>query len=190
MSSKQTKMMKCALFTMSLLTCGLLLGSAAGAPPLPAATTLHSLVARADAKTYRVRLEAYSSGTLVESTEITFVASDELAARNEIGNAEAAFARSLNNRNKPWNRITHVLLSVNAVSTETASLANEFSYTATCTIKCQGNVCKQVCEAGTVFAIDAADAKFKAEAKLRQEASREGGSIVEGTVTVTVTIKF
>ena len=67
--------------------------------------------------------------------------------------------------------------------------AKEFSFTASCTVKCVGGQCKQHCESGTIFAIDERDAKFQAELKLRQEASREG-TVVEGTVSVSVTVKF
>ena len=70
MSSKQTKILKCALASVSLMM--LCLGSAAGAARPSVPTPPHSLALhRTQAKLYRVRLEAYSSGTLVETTEIT-----------------------------------------------------------------------------------------------------------------------
>src|SRR5438874_210584 len=68
-------------------------------------------------------------------------------------------------------------------------VAKQFSFTASCTVKCTGGQCKQYCDSGTVFAIDERDAKFQAELKLRQDAGREG-TVVEGTVSVSVTIKF
>jgi hypothetical protein len=68
-------------------------------------------------------------------------------------------------------------------------VAKEFSFTASCTIKCVGGQCKPYCESGSIFAIDERDAQLKAELKLRQDASREG-TVVEGTVSVFVTLKF
>ncbi len=84
-----------------------------GAGEAPVSAAPFPSTSRAAVKTYQVRLDAYNVGTFVESRSIGFTASSELEARNAIGNAQAAFARSLNARGKRWNRITHVLLSVN-----------------------------------------------------------------------------
>lgn len=70
-------------------------------------------VAHAETHTYRVRLNAYCSGKLVESCEVSFSAATEIEFRNAVGNAQAVFGRSLNQRGKCWNRISYVLLSVN-----------------------------------------------------------------------------
>jgi hypothetical protein len=71
-----------------------------------------ALMARAEVQTYRVRLEAYYVGTFVESREVSFSASNELEFRIAVGNAQAVFGQSLNERGKRWNRISFVLLSV------------------------------------------------------------------------------
>jgi hypothetical protein len=76
------------------------------------------------------------------------------------------------------------------VPSEAARFAEkEFSFKAKCTIKCVGGQCREYCEGGSVFAIDEGDARFKAELQLRRDAGREG-TVVEGTVEVSVKLKF
>jgi hypothetical protein len=71
-----------------------------------------TLTAAAEVHTYHVRLDAYNVGTLVEQREVSFSAATEVEYRNAVGNAQAAFGRSLNQRGKAWTRISYRPLSI------------------------------------------------------------------------------
>jgi hypothetical protein len=61
----------------------------------------------------------------------------------------------------------------------------KFKWDGACTIKCNDGQCKFICDSGVVAAVNAFDAKLKAEAALRAKASSQG-TIVEGSIKVTV----
>lgn len=65
--------------------------------------------------------------------------------------------------------------------------ASEFRFDASCTVRCSNGSCQQVCTTGVVYAFDAGSARIQAEARLRAEAARQG-TVVEGTVSVSVTL--
>jgi hypothetical protein len=70
-----------------------------------------------------------------------------------------------------------------------ATTATRFRWSGECQIKCEDGRCENYCATGLVVGVDAGDAKIKAEAELRSQASRRG-TVVEGTIRVTVTVDF
>jgi hypothetical protein len=65
----------------------------------------------------------------------------------------------------------------------------KFKWTGNCVIQCSNGRCEPICLTDTVIAIDAFDAKLKAEAALRAKASTQG-TIIEGTVQLTVVLNL
>jgi hypothetical protein len=73
---------------------------------------------------------------------------------------------------------------VRAGAAEAASAA-KFRWSGECQILCPNDRCETVCKTGVVFAVDAFDAKVKAEAEFRAQASSRG-NVVESTFRVVV----
>jgi hypothetical protein len=65
--------------------------------------------------------------------------------------------------------------------------AAKFRWYGECNVQCSNGRCVPVCRTDTVFAVDALDAKLKAEAQFRAQASTQG-TIIEGTVRVSVVL--
>jgi hypothetical protein len=68
-----------------------------------------------------------------------------------------------------------------------AAVAAKFRWTGECNLRCTDGRCVSVCLTGAVFAVDAFDAKLKAEAEFRARTSSQG-TVIEGTVRVTVVL--
>ena len=64
-----------------------------------------------------------------------------------------------------------------------------YSFAASCQIKCADGQCRVECASGLVYASGDFEAKVQAESILRCQASGKG-VVVEGTVSVPVSIKF
>ena len=64
-----------------------------------------------------------------------------------------------------------------------------FEWEGSCLVECIDGQCRQICETGIVYARSYREAKFRASARLRREASRHG-KVVSGSVNISVRIRF
>lgn len=66
--------------------------------------------------------------------------------------------------------------------------ATQWSFDASCMVRCQDGACKQFCTAGIVVATDEGSARLQAQARVRTEAAQNGLAVV-GEISVSVRIK-
>ncbi|MFO0907179.1 MAG: hypothetical protein U0794_02250 [Isosphaeraceae bacterium] len=68
-----------------------------------------------------------------------------------------------------------------------AAAPGTYTWTGGCSIKCMDGTCQSFCSTGLVTAFDAGEARIKAQADLKAQASTRG-TVIEASVSVTVTL--